>query len=246
VRSRSLQELREYRNALGRLLLLALQPYPRRPALTNAVVNLVGLVALPIITWLVGDLLLGAIAFLSVAGLLLLIAGTRVERQLRGDLGIQLDPKVSGHWIELGVRNGRRKTASFNATVESIEPAPPLRYPPRWAIPWFGSESRVENIEPRGWRYLRLGHGEISIRAADGERAGSVAFQAAGEGEIPFNYENTAECDARVPIRITVKVQRHDPPASTEARFQIDLEPDGSDTTRPRIMLTGEPQSTWG
>jgi hypothetical protein len=246
VRSRSLQEAREHRNALGRLLLLALRPYPRRPALTNTFVNLIGLVALPIITWVVGNLLLGAVVFLSVAVLLLLIAGTRIERQLHGDLGIQLDPKVSGQWIELGVRNGRRKTASFNATVESIEPAPPLRYPPRWAIPWFGSESRVESIEPRGWRYLRVGHGEISIRAADGERAGSVAFQATGEGEIPFNYENTAECDARVPIRITVKVQRHDPPASTEARFLIDLEPDGSDTARPRIMLITEPQSTWG
>ena len=69
---------------------------------------------------------------------------------------------------------------------------------------------------------------------------GSVAFQAAGEGEIPFNYENTAECDARVPIRITVKVQRHDPPASTEANFLIDLEPDGSDMTRPRIMPISE------
>jgi hypothetical protein len=176
VRSRSLQEVREHRNALGRLLLLALQPYPRRPALTNTIVNLVGLVALPIITWVVGDLLLGAVVFLSVAVLLLLIAGTRVERQLHGDLGIQLDPKVSGHWIELGVRNGRRKTASFNATVESIEPAPPLRYPPRWAVPWFG-------------------------------------------------------CD---------------PPASTEASFLIDLEPDGSDTARPRIMLISEPRSTWG
>jgi hypothetical protein len=245
VRSHSLQETREHRNALGRLLLLALQPYPRRPALTNTIVNLVGLVALPIITWVVGDLLLGAVVFLSVAVLLLLVAGTRIERQLHGDLGIQLDPKVSGQWIKLGVRNGRRKTASFNATVESIEPAPPLRYPPRWAIPWFGSESRVESIEPRGWRYLRMGHGEISIRAIDGEQAGSVAFQVAGEGEIPFNYENTAECDTRVPIRITVKVQRHDPPASTEARFLIDLEPDGSDTARPRIMLISEPQSTW-
>jgi hypothetical protein len=241
-----LQEVREHRNALGRLLLLALQPYPRRPALTSTIVNLVGLVALPIITWFVGDLLLGAVVFLSVAVLLLVIAGTRVERRLHGDLGIQLDPKVSRQWIELGVRNGPPKTASFNATVESIEPAPQLRYPPRWAITWSGSDSRVESIEPRGWRYLRLGHGEISIRARDGERAGSVAFQAAGEGEIPFNYENTAQCDARVPIRLTVKVQRHDPPASTEARFLIDLEPDGSDTARPRIMLVSEPKSTWG
>ena len=91
-----------------------------------------------------------------------------------------------------------------------------------------------------------MGHGEISIRAVDGERAGSLAFQVSGEGEIPFNYENTAECDARVPIRITVKVQRHDPPASTEASFLIDLEPDGSDTARPRIILISELQSTWG
>ena len=28
------------------------------------------------------------------------------------------------------------------------------------------SDSRVESIEPRGWRYLRLGHGEISIKGA--------------------------------------------------------------------------------
>jgi hypothetical protein len=71
------------------------------------------------------------------------------------------------------------------------------------------------------------------FRSSDGEQADSLRFQAAGEGEIPFNYENTAECDARVPIRITVKVQRHDPPVSTEARLIIDLEPDGEGPARP-------------
>jgi hypothetical protein len=96
VRSRSLEAVREHRNALGRLLLHALQPYPRRPALTNTIVNLVGLVALPIITWVIGNLLLGAVVFLSVAVLLLLIAGTRIERQLHGDLGIPARPKSLG------------------------------------------------------------------------------------------------------------------------------------------------------
>jgi len=53
-------------------------------------------------TWVVSDLLLDAVVFLCVAVLLLLIAGTRIERPLHGDLGIQLAPKVSGQWILFG------------------------------------------------------------------------------------------------------------------------------------------------
>jgi hypothetical protein len=57
-------------------------------------------------------------------------------------------------------------------------------------------------------RYLLLGYGEITKRDRDGEPAGCIAFQPAGQGEIPFNYENTAEVTGRNAITITVKAGR--------------------------------------
>jgi hypothetical protein len=47
------------------------------------------------------------------------------------------------------------------------------------------------SIAPHDRRYLLLSDGEITKRDRDGELAGCIAFQSAGQGEIPFNYENT-------------------------------------------------------
>lgn len=100
---------------------------------------------------------------LGVLVVLLVAAGTRLERQLHGDAGIQLEPKVSGQWIQLGVRNGRGKSADFTGTVENIAPAPPNGRPLGWTIPWLSPSGPSQtSIPPHGLSYLSLGHGNIT------------------------------------------------------------------------------------
>ena len=37
---------------------------------------------------------------------------------------------------------------------------------------------------------------------------GALHFDSVGTGGVPYNYENTAECERRVPIKVTVQVYR--------------------------------------
>ncbi len=244
-------EFREHLYPAGRLVASAIQPYPRgsRSTVSAYVIAAAG-VAVPTVLGLVtgAPLLALAVAF-AVIGVLLFVAGVGIERQLHGDSGIRLELKMSGQWIQLGVWNGRSKTADFTGTVESIEPGPPHGRPPGWAVPWFvGAQSSTGSIAPHDRRYLLLGYGEITRRDRDGELAGCIAFQSAGQSEIPFNYENTAEFEARQPITITVKVRRHDPPASSEGEFLIEFPPLGGGRlpAHPTIMPVRKPWSTRG
>ena len=240
-------EVREHLDAFGRLVVLAAKPYPSRPAL-NATVLAAALAAVPAgIGWIAGNLLVGLVVLLSAAVLLLLIAGTRIERQFHGDSGIRLEPRMANQWIRLEVWNDRSKTAEFTGTVESVVPVPPPG-PPGWVIPWYVSSGQsIQTIEPHGMRHLVLGHGEITRRDRGQELAGSIAFLSAGHAEIPFNYENASQFDVRKSIRITVKVRRHDPPASIEQEFLIEFPGlDGGLPLHPTIIPDGEPRSTRG
>jgi len=213
------------------------------------VIAAAGVVAPAVLGFITGEPLSGLLMFFIVAAVLLFVAGVGVERQFHGDSGIHLEPRMSGQWIQLGVRSGWGKTAEFTAVVESIVPAPPRGRPHGWVIPWSDSPgSSTGSIEPYGRRYLLLGYGEIAKRDKDGELAGCIAFQAAGQGDIAFNYENTSEFEAREPIRVAVKVRRHDPPASTEGEFLIEfpLLDGGGLPAHPVIMPVREPRSTRG
>jgi hypothetical protein len=244
-------EFREYLFAAGRLVASAVQPYPRRWRSTvSAYVIAAAGVAVPTVLGLVtGAPLLALVVAFAVIALLLFVAGVGIERQLHGDSGIWLEPTMSGQWIQLGVWNGLSKTADFTGTVENIEPVPPRGRPPSWEVPWFvGSQSSTGSIAPHDRRYLILGYGEIARRDSDGELAGCIALQSAGQSEVPFNYENTAEFLARKPITITVKVRRHDPPASAEGEFLIEFPSldGGRLPAHPMIMPVRKPWSTRG
>ena len=208
--------------------------------MTDTMIALAGVVAPIVVGLLVKHLLLGAIVSLSVAVLLLLIAGTRVERQLRGDWGIHLEPRVTGFWIDLGVKNDSSKAADFEGSVEAIEPLPDPRYRPSWIIPWATSAGTSQTIDQRATRYLRLGRGELTRRASDGVLAGSIGFNTVGPGEVPFNYEKTAESDDPAPINITVQVSRLNPRASIVRKYEVSLEYDEkADVAYPKIECVG-------
>ena len=237
----------EYGSALGRLILLALQPYPQRAVVSAFVIAIAGAAAPITLGFVIGKPWLAAVVFLSVAVALLMVAGTRIERELHGDSGISLTPETAGQWMRLRVGNERGRTAEFTATVERVHPVPPGGRSVGWVIPW-GSPSgpSSERIEPYGARYLNLGAGEIARRAVDRELAGSIAFDQVAGGNIPFNYENTAELEAREPISITVKVQRHDPPATIEADYLIEFPSDLTPPVHPILMPVGESRTTRG
>jgi len=42
---------------------------------------------------------------------------------------------------------------------------------------------------------------------------------------VPYNYDNTAECDQRVPVTVTVRVTMMEPLALIEPKLRITLEP---------------------
>ena len=138
------------------------------------VIAIGGAVAVPVIGLITRHLLLAVAVGLGVLVVLLLWAGTRLERQLHGDSGIKLEPRMSGQWIEVGVRNVRDKTAVFTGTVENIEAAPPNGRPVGWTIPWMSSSGPSEKrVPPHGLSYLSLGHGDIG-RKNDGGLSGCV------------------------------------------------------------------------
>ncbi len=69
----------------------------------------------------------------------------------------------------------------------------------------------------------------------------------AGESEIPFNYENTHAVMARGRVAVTVRVQRHDPPAAVEADFLVEYPVlDGPFPMYPTNTFVGEPRPTRG
>jgi hypothetical protein len=235
-------EVREHLKATRRLVFLALRPWPEWQHMSDTMIAFAGVVAPTVVGLVVKHLLLGVVVSLSVAVFLLLIAGTRVERQLRGDWGIQLEPQVQGFWIEVGVKNDSSKAADFEGTVEAIEPPPDPRYRPSWIIPWATSAGTSQTIDQGSTRYLRLGQGELTRRASDGELAGSVVFDTVGSGSVPFNYENTAECDDREPINITVQISRLDPRTSIVRKYKVSLEyDDKADRAYPKIECIGLP-----
>ena len=204
--------------------------------MADTMIAVAGVVAPTLLGLVVSHPLLGLVVSLSVAVLLLLIAGTHIERQLHGDSGIELEPRVRGQWIELSVTNNSGKIADLGATVEAVEPLPAPQHIPSWIIPWVTCAQARQTIDPRNTHYLRLRYGELSRRASDGELAGSVVFDGVGTGGVPFNYENTAECRERVPIKITVRVYRVSPRTSIERRFEVGLDfDDDSDRALPRI-----------
>jgi len=237
----------EYLRALGRLV-LSLPPWRKWPTVSGYVIAIGGAVAVPMIGLITRHLLPTVAGGLAVLVVLLVAAGTRLERQLHGDSGIQIELKISGQRIQLGVRNGRGKSADFTGTVENIEPAPPNGRPLGWAIPWLSpSGSSQKSIPPHGLSYLSLGHGDITRRKNDEELAGCAAFHVVGESEIPFNYENTDAVMARGRVTVTVRVQRHDPPAAVEADFLVEYPVlDGPFPMYPTITLVGEPRPTRG
>src|SRR5215469_3474467 len=167
VETRRPTEWREQLRAAGRFTLLALQPWPLRwSRMADFMIAIAGAAAAVIIGFVEQSPLLGTVVFLAVGTALLLFAGTRVDRELHGDPGIQLKPRIVGELIELGVTNGSGKPADFGGSVEAVEPLPD-KYPPSWPIPWATSTEERQTIDPLSTRYLRLGQGELSRRSVD-------------------------------------------------------------------------------
>ncbi|MGH3159092.1 MAG: hypothetical protein ACRDNF_21325 [Streptosporangiaceae bacterium] len=111
-------EWREHRRALWRFILLALQPWPLRwLRVADFMIAIVGAVAAAIIGFFVHSPLVGAVVFLAVIAILLLIAGMRVERELRGDSGIRLADVRDGEWTKLAVTNDSGKRAQLRPSI---------------------------------------------------------------------------------------------------------------------------------
>jgi hypothetical protein len=192
----------------------------------------VGVVAPTIGGWVASHLLLGLTISLSVAVLLLLWAGTRVERELRGDFGIRLKDVFDRPWNKLAVTNDSGKWAKFRADVTAIDPPPAAPQASTWAIAWSETRDREEAIEPRGTQYLCLCRGDVILRS--GGNTGSTTFKTV-TGEIVYQYRNAQA--ARSPIVVSVRVSRLGSHAKIEKTFKIWHEFNDSDLRAGNFII---------
>lgn len=139
-------------------------------------------------------------------------------------ISVSVEPQVQGNTMELLVRNTGSDSARFKVSMIDVNPRP-ANHLTHWTLPWSGSQDAVQDIGPGGDSWpVHLGEAGLWRRASDGELAGSIALERFGSSNVPFNYENSAECSRRSPVIVTVRIARITPPAHVDRKFEITLE----------------------
>lgn len=176
------------------------------------------------------------VAVLVVVIVILVMAGAKLEHQLRDDFGVEISLETAGNAIHLIVHNKCAEDAVFEARAFVVECVPSL---PRasWFVPWFDSPEHRANIAPQGWHRLDLGYGELTHH--EGCHRGNVSFRMIQHlGDMSANIEETDAVFAeRRPVVVAVDVQRIAPPGRSTHQYEIHLnyEP-GCDTAQPTVV----------
>lgn len=228
----------DWRAALGRYVRLFVRPIPT----WNLALNLSGVaVTVPGIsaTLLTIGPELALIWFLFALLLLAVWAGVALERELRGDHGIDIGlyDGGNGEW-RLNVFNHGPK-AEFEAKVRRNSKDP---YGPVWNIPWFSVPSYKVDIIKGSAHPLLLLRGASFIRREDGEHW-RLAFPQVGGDERYCNRENVKAPDGQHdpswnldPMILEVEINR----ITTGTRMRVKLEVtfnEEADTSTPMVRL---------
>lgn len=220
-------EGRERWRALWRFVMLALQPWPSRwPRMTEFVIAAAGAVAGIVAAFAVRSPLTGLTVFLAVATLLLLWAGTRAERELRGDADIGLTMDTSDQHFRLSVENSSGQWAEFRADVTAVLPeSPDVLSELPWAISWEQGTGKQESIGPHATQYLHVAGSQVTANLGGQPPDRQIIFQT-------FTGKKMA-LDAESPITMTVTVSRVGSRRSVTAKFKVWLDADGYPRAAP-------------